>query len=595
MTLIKIISMVSHYPINSHSMYEHLYLGLPSFAPAGHVESRATSSTYAASSRKSAYSSVQLREQAADLMAQIRNDVKSHKRLFTQDSDATPIRQGTQYDPGMDSVDSADINPINYGDDTEGLSDREHDLTDTLDLYNASLQATQDVDTRYDDTDLARSVGNMSLDSVSLMEQFPPLPIALIVSSSSTSSHASAHQAVSPPRSGGSKPNYLSPHTGGFALAHPSTSARANMNPDDLNRFVSSSTASGATITSGTAPPSIVRHEARPIKLITPDSQLIPQRVGEMVFDQYLKKWVKATAVEKSTRNGGVSMRTNRSNESEDPFRDIESFPEEDSPTTPEFAETNPAPSSVDPPPNQEPNQIHEAPSDTETEDAEEVELTSFSFDGNSLQTGTKPAPGHQSESALDTDSEEEGEGTKPCARVVRVITESYSERPVDSVATRLQDAGPHQSTPPSQDTPPPRPTSSSGKLSTPLPPSSQTSSTLTPAVRSSTQKSTSVTPVSALKDPNRNRLQTPANQLARKRSVSFSDGKRDGPIVGVGRNAPSHDDTTSTEDMSSVSDIAPVELSGVPLDPSARSKRIAGMLEDLEDTCELSPVADGA
>ena len=66
---------------------------------------------------------------------------------------------------------------------------------------------------------------------------------------------------------------------------------------------------------------------------------------------------------------------------------------------------------------------------------------------------------------------------------------------------------------------------------------------------------------------------------------VSFSDGKRDGPIAGLGRNLPTPDGSVDI-DPGSLSDSSSSGPSNA-LIPSARSKRIADMLEDLEDTCE--------
>ncbi|KAI0689252.1 hypothetical protein BC835DRAFT_1308449 [Cytidiella melzeri] len=549
------------------------YLNVPN------VESKDTSSAWtAASSKRGIFSSLQFREQAADLMAQIRNDVRSHKRLFSQDSEPTPIRQGPAYNTGMDSVDSVDIEPIDYGDDTEIIPEAGAENTETLDIYTSS---TQPNDVNHD---LSRSVGELSLDSPSLLEQFPPLPMALVISSSSTESHISAPSAALSGGQGVSKPNYLSPHTGGFSLAHPSTSSRVGVDPDDLNRFVSSSTASGATMVSGTTA-SIVRQEGRPIKLITPDSQMIPERLGEMMFDKRLKKWVKANSLAKDPHPAGVSIRTSGSNESEDPFRDIESLHEDNSPTAEDFRPVEPLTSSRVSSMDLEASRYHETPSDTEAEDAEEVELTSFSFDGNSLQTGVAPPPGHQYDDAVETDSEEDltarrSEGT---GQFVIALANSFSEPPAG--ATSGHHAGDsHQSAPALQDTPPHllAPPSSS-KLTTPLPPSRQASLATTPVIRSAL-KSNSVTPVSVLRNTSRSRIQTPANRLVHKRSVSFSDGKRDGPIVGIGRNIPTPD-VTAESDCGSTSDIASVEHGGAPLVSSARSKRIADMLEDLEDT----------
>ena len=64
--------------------------------------------------------------------------------------------------------------------------------------------------------------------------------------------------------------------------------------------------------------------------------------------------------------------------------------------------------------------------------------------------------------------------------------------------------------------------------------------------------------------------------------------------VIGVGRNAPTPDETTSGDDTGSISDIASGEPSGAPSELSARSKRIAGMLDELEDTCESFVSVDG-
>ncbi|KAI0345679.1 hypothetical protein BDW22DRAFT_1353259 [Trametopsis cervina] len=561
--------------------------------PAGDNTKEGSSAWNTASSKRSMFSSVQFREQAADLMAQIRNDVRSHKRLFSVDSEATPVKRGYEEEQETHSDDSVDIEPINYGGDTELLSDFGEERTEVLYATNApgtrsGREAGLPNQARDVNDELSRSVGQMSLESPSLLDQFPPLPIKVIVSSSSTSSQGSWRGDAPPDGQKGLKPTYLSPNADGIALTRPSTSSRVGLNPDDLNRFVSSSTASGATIGSGT-PASIVRHEGRPIKLITPDSQTIPERLGEMVFDQHLMKWVKSSSSARDTYPTSGTMKTSGSNESEDPFRDIESLNDDTTPTSEDFNQNygqddhpiSDTSSSMD----LDTSRVHELPSDSEVEDAEEVELTSFSFDGNSLQS---TASMHENvESRLDTESEDDltarrSEGT---GQFVRALADSFAE-PVSSAGpasdSRRHVTEAHQSGPALQDTPPHllAPPSSS-KLTTPLP-SRTANSVSTPVIRSAL-KSNSVTPVSALRDVSRPSYQTPANRLIHKRSVSFSDGKREGPIVGIGRNIPTPDVTTES-DGGSISDVGSVEPSGA-LVPSARSKRIADMLEDLEDT----------
>ncbi|EIN12330.1 L domain-like protein [Punctularia strigosozonata HHB-11173 SS5] len=91
--------------------------------------------------------------------------------------------------------------------------------------------------------------------------------------------------------------------------------------------------------------------------------------------------------------------------------------------------------------------------------------------------------------------------------------------------------------------------------------------------------RATSTTPVSALKDPSRSRYQTPQSRLVHHRSVSFSDGKRDGPIV-------------DAEEIDASAELTGEELSNLSVDlgngdvfvPSARSKRIENLMQGLEE-----------
>ena len=124
---------------------------------------------------------------------------------------------------------------------------------------------------------------------------------------------------------------------------------------------------------------------------ITPnDVPALPERVGKMVFDRVMMRWVKATALATS----GFSVETHaesepedngQDNESEDPFRDIESLREED-----EESQTSRFPEDTDRLDDDEDSmmvleksRIEEVMEEGE-EDVEETELTSFSTDGPS-------------------------------------------------------------------------------------------------------------------------------------------------------------------------------------------------------------------
>jgi hypothetical protein len=94
--------------------------------------------------------------------------------------------------------------------------------------------------------------------------------------------------------------------------------------------------------------------------------------------------------------------------------------------------------------------------------------------------------------------------------------------------------------------------------------------------------KSNSTTPTSALKIGNRSRFQTPNNK-GHRRSVSFSDGKRDGPMRGeVSWNPSSFACNTDFVRLVVLGDIDIIEASAAP---SVRTKRIADMMAALDES----------
>ena len=345
--------------------------------------------------------------------------------------------------------------------------------------------------------------------------------------------------------------------------SYPSSSLRSGNN-DDLNRFVSSSTASGTTITASSAP-SFVKH-AGPVHIthITPsDVPSLPQRVGKMVYDRDLMKWMKA-----STRvsSDGDDMRDHTSvtdGESEDPFKDIENLREEGSGGTNESVGGEEAVLDAEEVEEeahfkQDATRIVEV-EEEDANDREEVNLTSFAFDGPSV-AGLRDVPSGEDDTGDDTtvsDSEDDS------ARATE-STPTPAALAFDSEDDLSNDSPDHQLTAAIQATPvAPRRASA---VMTPMPPKSAL-------------KSTSATPVSAMKDPNRDKHRTPAQQMGHRRSVSFSDGKRDGPIRGLTAKPHESDDDLGT----SISSFTPTQSDGYL--PSVRSKRIAELMQDLEHT----------
>ncbi|KAL4249278.1 Cell Division and Infection-Related Protein [Abortiporus biennis] len=554
----------------------------------------------AASSKPSTYSSLAYREQAANLMALIRNDVKSTKRLFSADTEASRI---TTHEPDLEKSNVAEEQfSFEVEGDTEILPDSVNREDKGTPMSSQGQALTfQNLHQRNPSVteELTRSMDRVSLDSEQLLEQFPIPPIGVLTIPPT----APSSPAIQAPTATNTNPtinsSQLAPPTGA-APAYPSSSLRSGRN-EDLTRFVSSSTASGTTITAGSAA-SFVKHQGpKQIMHIAPsDIPALPERVGKMVFDKVLMKWVKATPETRTDDQNGDNGAIDGGNDSEDPFRDIESLREseeeeasvggrddsrdvgaedadaEDSPTTRDFDKS----------------QVGD-PAESEVEDEEEIELTSFSFDGLSMEVAHATASGEYDnldETITDDDHDnDDEESTGRTDSIILPADDSY----LDYTETQ-NEAQPSLVQPAIQDTPPSKLAPSTAIAGTPNPATYSNQLRTTPIVRSA-MKSASITPVSALKDPNRSRMMTPAQRLGHRRSVSFSDGKRDGPILGVGRNAPTPDDTVATESELEVEGTStsapPMESMDVQdktastMVPSARSKRIADMLEGLEDS----------
>ena len=262
-----------------------------------------------------------------------------------------------------------------------------------------------------------------------------------------------------------------------------------------------------------------------------------------MVFDKVMMRWVKATVME-SPRipegRGGGSAEIDA--ESEDPFRDIESLREDS--LVGDGIEERASPlmdnSDVD-----------------EVVDEEEMELTSFSFDGPSH---TRMPAASLSDDTTDSDNDDDNDDD------VMEITDL-------SASLSLVGAPESTSDPASSDEEPYHEHALAVVKSTPGP--SREVSVPTP-IRS-VLKNTVASPAVTFADPVIDSHCTPASKSGHRRSVSFSDGKREGPIRGLGR---------STHVDSSDNALTGQFLDGdSPFEPSARSKRIGEMLDGLEST----------
>ena len=533
--------------------------------PNSRIPSEAYSAWTASSGQRPGYSSLAIREQAASLMNQIRSDVKSHKRMYSVDSNGSMVQNDAR---SLQSHfdDAAQDEPLLEGDTEiidEGEIEPEPARRPSFSRSPLATSANQGSATNvlHTDSGLPNRFSQLTL---SENRPFSRPPDAAPAPSLPPFTLAAPSGAGAP----AGQTAFLSPLSAVASPAYPAGSLHGGRK-EDMNRFVSSSTASGGTVTSGSAA-SFVKHQGpKHITHISPDDlPPLPDRVGRMVFDRNIMKWVKASSMELNGVVPSGTMRTDGSSESDDPFRDIESIRDDDAaPAAHHDAEAQDEDMSLDD------SRADAGAADSGPEDEEEAELTSFSFDASAGDHATAPARAAGSQDGEDEDTVTSGQFMS-----ISMLDGSFAGG-APPPHTAVQNAAQE---PALEDTPPHLLAPAAAHASTPRP--SAPGPAPTPIIRSAL-KSTSVTPVSVMKDTSRGRTQTPANKLAHRRSVSFSDGKRDGPIAGLGRNAPTPDDSVDT-DPGSLSDSCASGTSNA-LIPSARSKRIADMLEGLEDTCE--------
>ncbi|KAJ7164715.1 hypothetical protein C8R43DRAFT_1232838 [Mycena crocata] len=470
------------------SAYEQLRRSSLLNVPAN-TESNPSSSAGTTNSNSSGpYSSSTYRQQAAALMAQIKSDMKGTKRIFSGDSEMSHV---TAHFDDETSFAHVPLPTIAIHLDKENQTPRHHRRASSTGSarirasprrINRSLEPTAEADGELVD-DMSKLSMAWRRPGSSLV---PPNNISIIVN-----------------------PAFLGP----APAPYPTGTMRSGTN-EDLNRFVSSSTASGTTLTAGSVP-SYVKHQGpAQLRTIAPkDVPVLPERMGDMLFDKVMMKWVKSVQA-----GGGETADFIAEEASEDPFGDIESLRDDSREST--------APRGGD-----------------VSEDEEEMELTSFSTDASGRVVAVMT--GVDTDDVLDEDTTTDSEGgndavvTGELEHVVPPRRDSESETDDDADADETQ----HQIVSESLTdafAPPPIVVTT---FSTPPPSAVKTPSSAmkgyTPSHKTPTSamKSAVATPSSALKDPSR-RYRTP--RRTHRRSVSFSDGKRDGPIRGLNSAEPS-------------------------------------------------------
>ncbi|KAH9012964.1 hypothetical protein EDB83DRAFT_2444339 [Lactarius deliciosus] len=476
--------------------------------------------------KRKAHSSLGYRQQAENLMAQLKQDMKGSKRIFSTDATDLPPTQI----PGVSNVSQA-ISPV-------------PGIPSLPSPSQIQLGPRSPVQESYSPKTSFLDNSSTSLNTSRIYARFPAPPIL-----------------VAPPPSPPPGPPDPTPRPSTVALqvntqtnatflapaarTAPSATSILGRQTDDLNRFVSSSTVSGTTLTTGSSG-SFVKHPgpAHITRIAPEDIPSLPERVGKMVFDKVKMRWVKATvppalkAPESSSAGHAAGSEIDA--DSEDPFHDIESLRDDsllgDGAGEPALASTDN--SYID-----------------EVGDDEEMELTSFSFDGPSHSH--MRAPGIVGEDDT-TDSDDDDEVTE-----------------ISALSASLSLAGPPEIVfdPNSSKDEPHHGHTAIAVVGTPGP----SRAMLMPTPIRSALKSVVASPAVSLVDPLASNYRTPASKSGHRRSVSFSDGKREGPIRGLGRG--------TNQDISSDIDWTKAPGGEPSFVPSIRSKRIGEMLDGLQNT----------
>ncbi len=512
---------------------------MPAFADT-HLEANQDSA--AVTYKRKAHSSLGYRQQAANLMAQLKQDMKGSKRIFSIDATDLPPRQITSA-PDVSQVFSP-VHGIPPSLSPSRIRPGPRSPVQTSESLKESF-LVRSIGTHVHDTyKYNQDTSSASLNTSRIYARFPAPPILVAPPPSPPpdppDSTTPQSCAAAPQVNALLSATLLSPAAKTATFAPSAVLGRPN---EDLNRFVSSSTVSGTTLTAGSSG-SFVKHPgpAHITRIAPEDIPSLPERVGKMVYDKVMMRWVKANVMSApkvpESSSIGHAAGSEIDAESEDPFRDIESLRDDslsgDGAGEPAFASTD--------------NSYIE-----EVGDDEEMELTSFSFDGPPHNHTQVPSVVSEDDT---TDSDDE------------VVTE------ISAFSASLSLAGPPEVVY--------APNSSEEfhheHIATAVIGMSGSRAMPVPTPIRSALKSTVASPAVLLVDPLAGNYRTPTGKPGHRRSVSFSDGKREGPIRGLGR--ATYQDSSSDNDFTSM--VPGGELSFVP---SVRSRRIGEMLGDLQNT----------
>lgn len=513
------------------------------------------------------------RQQAVDLMAQIRRDVTKEKRVFSSGTRDEASLASKTIDAG--SVVQVSITPASPDStilvqqsstsrDLAPLSEKQHKpIKPSPRKLLRRLSAADEVD---------REIAmNKSASETSLVVELSAQPsstddrISHFTPSSFTDSirlHASdQHQVAESRDATASNSKFLIPPSNDMIPDEPirkvssgtttsvetadSVLTRATTATSSTSLFTARSVSAGSADSAA----SFVKHPGpAQITRITPDDLPLPEIIGGMRFDRTLMRWVKAHAQKAVIDEGALTI---VSEESDDPFRDIES--------------------------------IHSGKLDETVEPLQKVEESDVDTDdyqGNDVSVAATIVK----ILSIDSDTDDSFDFDYRPEAVVEIMTgEESHDTAFEATDYEAEDlhsnSGQHNLEVEEEDT-----ILASSHRCSEMESSAVVVANLsqfntpTPAHRSN------IPPRSVLKNGTGSYKSTPQVVTphmsflpGHRRSVSFSDGKKDGKIQGLGWYEPEDDDAPSPHPM------FPTEGSA-SITPSVRGKRIAAILDDLAD-----------
>ena len=524
--------------------------------PSSASTSMSSNSNANASAKGSKYSSLAFRQQGAEMMSRIKADMIASRRLFSEKTEKSIISQEDEQDIIQRSgAPSPDTRPQTAIPTPRKRTADEEQNEPELPSYAASVEASRI--SLSPEKFVFPNRGNISSQQIASNQVMSAFTFPVVIPEQQEALHDALQDDHASDRVRSPNPTFLAPPSIAF------NNVRSN---SDLNRFVSSSTtatnATGTTLTGG----SFVKHAGPPqmVHIAPTDLPQLPERFGRMVYDNERKRWVRerATEAQSAAPNTDATFPETEA-ESEDPFKDFESLRDEDSRqqniTHANLEASNISGISQDFISEHMEETHMEDDMDTDTDsdgDEDGAQFSTFSFTGPAagivrVITGEEDDMDEEDETT-DTDGEPDSQSQ---LEEVQYESDGDNTERGNNLANHIASLASMSI----QDSPDRQPTANESHI---VGFSDLGSAMQTPSAQ---DKRVVQPPRSALKSTS----VTPAGRPGHGRSVSFSDGRKDGKMIDL----ESADRRNATATASFL--------------PSARTNRIANMLDNLEEPSE--------